>query len=83
MSKLALTQMADIALPVLDKCIEESVVVVVPAILAKFLSSGGLVTLQKPSSRSLASEKPRSRTEETSGPPIRKIVLQDVADKNI
>ena len=40
--------------PDLDKQIEESIAKAVPAILAKFFSSGGLVTSQEPPTKDAA-----------------------------
>ena len=64
MSKSAPTEMAEVASPALDKRIEESIVKAIPVILAKFLSSGGLVPSQEPSSKSVASNSSCSQTDE-------------------
>lgn len=69
MSKSAPTEMAEVASPALDKRIEESIAKAVPVILAKFLSSGGLVPSQEPSSKSVASNSSCSQTDEETPEP--------------
>lgn len=47
--------MMEVVSPLLDKCAQESSVKAVIVFLAKFFSSGGPVTSQEPSSKSIAS----------------------------
>ena len=64
MSKSAPTKMAEVASPALDKRIEESIAKAIAVILAKFLSSGGLIPSKEPSSKSVASNSSCSQTDE-------------------
>lgn len=64
MNKSALTAMADVASPALEKRIEESIAKAVPVTLAKFFSSGGLVYSQEPSNKNVDSSSPSNQTEE-------------------
>ena len=61
--------MADVAPPELRKRIEESITKAVPVIMAKFLSSGGLVSPQEPSIKNGDLRSPSKQTdEEAPGP---------------
>ena len=62
MSKSTPIHTAEVASPELDKRIEESIAKVVPAILARFFSSGGLVTSQEPPTKDMASSSPSNQT---------------------
>ena len=62
MSKSTPIHTAEVASPELDKQIEESIRKVVPAILARFFSSGGLVTSQEPPTKDMASSSPSNQT---------------------
>ena len=62
MSKSTPIHTAEVASPELDKRIEESIAKVVPAILARFFSSGGLVTSQEPPTKDVASSSPSNQT---------------------
>ena len=69
MSKSAPIGMAEVASPALKKRIEESIAKSLSGLLAKFLSSGGLVTSQEPSSKSLTTDASRSQSEEEHNEP--------------
>ena len=72
MNKSAPTAMAEVASPVLEKSIEESIAKAVPVILAKFFSLGGFISLQEPSSQNGDSSSPSNQTdEEAPGPSSR------------
>ena len=62
MSKSTPIHTAEVASPELDKRIEESIAKVVPVILARFFSSGGLVTSQEPPTKDVASSSPSNQT---------------------
>ena len=69
MNKSAPTAMADVASPALDKHIKESIAKAVPVILAKFFSSGGLVSSQEPTNKNVDSSSPSNQTDkEAPGP---------------
>ena len=68
MSQSAPTGMAEVASPALEKRIEVSIAKSHPGLLAKFLSSGGLVASQEPSSKSLTTDAPNQRRK-PQGPP--------------
>ena len=69
MSKSTPIQMAEVASPELDKRIEESIARAVPAVLARFFSSGGLVSSQEPSTKDVASSSLSNQTDEESPGP--------------
>ena len=69
MSKSTPIHTAEVASPELDKRIEESIAKAVPAILARFFSSGGLVTSQEPPTKDVASSSPSNQTDEESPGP--------------
>ena len=69
MSKSTPIHTAEVASPELDKRIKESIAKAVPAMLARFFSSGGLVPSQEPPTKDVASSSPSNQTDEESPGP--------------
>ena len=63
MNKSAPTTIGDVASPELKKLVEESIAKAVQVILTKFVSSGGLVSPQEPSSKNGDSSSPSNQTD--------------------